>query len=75
MKLSPPGSSFSLDGTFEDCGYMTREPKRLAELLAARALPGDAEMAELFADFGAILPVALERMSHAADAIENGGPQ
>ena len=58
---------------FETVGYMNREPKRLAEALEARGLPGDAELAEIFRHFSDILPNTLQRMTLAITALEKGG--
>lgn len=70
ITLDESPQTFHLDDLgFDSLGYMTREPQALADALAARGLPGDAELAELFRNFGDILPTTLWRMSLAIAAI------
>ena len=69
-------TTFALDDLgFDTCGYMNREPRLLAEHLDRRGLPGDAQLADLFRNFGDILPTTLQRMTLAIRAMEAVVPQ
>jgi hypothetical protein len=75
-KRPPAGAAtaFALEDLgFETVGYINREPRRIAEALDARGLSGDHELADLFRNFGDILPNQLQRMTIAIAAIEKGG--
>jgi hypothetical protein len=68
-QLSFPLASLS----FETVGWIMNEPARLADALAARGLPGDQELSDLFRNLGDTLPEQLQRMSRATQAVNEGG--